>query len=358
MKPKTLVTLVVAVGCGLVVAFLMKQAGSGSDAEAEATVPVLMAEMNIDLGKRILPDQVRFHNIPVSMVPEGAVTDVAQYEDRALLKPAVAGEIINVAKLGEPGIYGNSIQIPVGSRVVPIPVSESESFSGMLQPGDRVDLRVTYRKEIRDLNGDRRTVTESKPLLEYIKVFAVDNRTASSGGDQTEGGKFKNIHLIVTPEQEGWIKLAQEKGRLSTSWRSELDTEPAMTGALSDGLIEDLIGIPARGQVAAAAEDVPSYDAVEEEDTSVAETTATEPMDFRAYLSQSSSYEFTPKPTPPPAPMWTIEIRSGGESQSVTVPLDDPEAPAARAEVETDLELDNATVETAGRLLRQYVLGM
>lgn len=351
MKPKTLVTLVVAVGCGLVAAFLMKQAQSNKEVVKEATVPVLVAEADIATGKRIIPEWVRFREMPESQVPDGAITDVEQYEDRALTKPAVAGEIIKSSKLGEVGVYGFSIHIPEGMRVATIPVTDADTSSSMLQPDDRIDLLVTYKRADVGADGKRVDVTESKVLLEYVRVWAVNSTTAADGGDQKAGDRAKFVSLLVTPEQGRWVKIAQEKGRLSMLWRNELDDAEMETATLNTDLLEDLAGSAGSGRPDAdgGEMDKPAYD------RDVADNEPQEaPFDFQEFLDGVDTTEAPPVASAPqpPASLWSIQVGVGPSQRTVDVPLPEPEA---APQPEIDDTAASASLETAGRAVRDLL---
>ena len=353
MKPKTLVTLVFAVGCGLVTMFLLKQANSGKDTESEPTVPVLMAEMDIEVGKRIQPEWVRFRDVPQSMVPEGAITDPEQYKDRALTEAAVAGQMLKMTSFGEPGDFGTSIKIPEGKRVVAIPVSEADSFSGMLQPGDRVDVDVTYKLEQVDMQGRRYDITKNKVLLEYVQVFNVDNRSLADNLEGADASRVKTVGLIVTPEQKGWLKLAQEKGKLSIAWRKESDDSAGETETLEEGLLEELVGAVGRNPAVASntatdGGDVPAYDLPAE--TPEAEDPAdSAEVSFAEILNQTRSAAMPAAPPEPVAANWTIEIIRNGSTETVEVPM-----PAEEVEPEVTGEEMQDPTETAGRMLRSF----
>ena len=55
-------------------------------------------------------------------------------------------------------------------RVVTIAVDATTIHSGMLQPGNRIDLLLTYRE--RDPTDGLQKET-TIPLMEYVEVFAV-----------------------------------------------------------------------------------------------------------------------------------------------------------------------------------------
>lgn len=361
MKPKTLITLSVAVGCGLVAALMMKQAGSSAPVQVEPTVPVLTVLQEIPTGTRITPDKVKFKDVPKSLVPEGAITSADQYDQRAVSSAAWPGEILTVDRLGEKGVYGQSITIEPGYRVVGVPVDASNSFSGMLQPGDRVDILVTYKVEYVMPNREKVAQTKTKTLLEYVKVFATDNRTVDKGGDQYEADSTAQVHLSLTPEQATWVKLAQQKGSLSLIWRSELDTELASVDTVEEGLLDELNGaVNGIGDAPRYEEENPYADDEDMElaDAEDEEGGTFEEEGFGAFLDNIAAETATAEAAPQ---VWTMQVFSGTNPEFVDVPMPTPvrEAPSAEEQSGQWNSGDDkpSAIGTSASVLRQFLLG-
>lgn len=251
MKPKTLMMLVVAGGCGLV-ALLGFQSMQGSAKAKVETARVLVVIDTIDSGEVLSEENVKFKDIPVeSILIKDPVLQAEQFKDRSALLPLSAGDIVAVSKLSEPGVSGASTQIPKGMRVHTISVTDSHTHSAMLRAGDRVDVLVTYKSK----SAKGGTVTRNKTLLEYIEVFATGNQTATKAAD-AEGAKVKNVSLLVTPEQVSFVILAASKGELSLSWRNKSDDQLVQVGEVDEKLLEELEG------TVGMFEDRPLYDVV------------------------------------------------------------------------------------------------
>lgn len=237
MKLKTILLLAVAVGCGLVAMLGVQQSmNGGSQAEAETKVKVLMAVTDIPVGEVLTPENVVFRNVAVDTAPENSVVTEEEYKDRSATVEILANDFVTSAKLSEPGISGPSVAIPMGMRVVTVPVNETTSHSGMMAPGDRVDVLVTYQSR-----STRGQTTQTKVLLEFIEIFATGNKTVSDGRGDAEQ-KVKNVSLLVTPEQMPYVKLAEKKGDLSLSWRRKDDDEFVKVGAVDEDLMHELQG--------------------------------------------------------------------------------------------------------------------
>lgn len=333
MKPKTVMLLAVAVGCGLVAMLGVQQAINAKPKAAQLeTIRVLVALENIDAGYPLTAEMVEFREMPKAGVPEDAVTSVEQYEERSLNFPVAAEDVIRTSKLSEPGVAGRSLQIPQGYRVTGISVDDTQTQTGMLRPGDLVDVFVTY--EMRQGRGP--AMTQVKTLLEAITVFATDNQTANQGTSSQES-RTKVVSLLVTPEQASYLALAQRKGRLTLVWRNPLDDEILEYGGVNEALLDEL-----RGTVGPGTEFPPFFDindpelqglpqVVQDESASeeqpsppaVTEADADAPTKVGSFLDEQevspivagntpvSIEPSAPAAAPEPPPAWTVTIFSG-----------------------------------------------
>jgi len=216
MKNQSLMLLVVAAGCGLVAMYGVKKAISQKPAETVETIQVLSAIADIQVGARLDELNTKFVEVPVSTAPEGAITSLQEITERSLKVPVMPGDWILKNKLTEPGEIGAVASIPPGMAVVTIPVDATTSHSGMMRPGNRVDLLLTYED-----NSSGRNIKKMITVIEFVEVFAVDARIF--GIDKEGDSLAKNISLLVEPEQGKVVNLATGLGKLSTMLRPNGD---------------------------------------------------------------------------------------------------------------------------------------
>jgi pilus assembly protein CpaB len=145
------------------------------------------------------------------------------------------GDWILVGKLTGKGDIGAAANVPKGMRALTISVDATQTHSGMLRPGNRVDIQLTY--DCQSATACRRKV--ARTILQYVEVFAVDDRVY--GNDQSPDGATmaKNISVLVTPEQSNMLCLARSMGTLSTTLRSNGDTEETVGAEVSDEIFEN-----------------------------------------------------------------------------------------------------------------------
>src|SRR5579872_3294245 len=234
MKTKSMVLLAMALGCGLVAMLGVQQILSG-EKKTKDTVPVLVAKQEIGAGVKLEATQVAFEEWPRENVPAGAVTNASQYEDRALRVRAYPGDVLLQAKLGEKGEYGASTTIHKGLRVVTVPVNMTTVHSGMIRPGDRIDVLCTYT--IRRPGAVE--VSRTKTVLEFIEVFAIDRNREGEGNDSNKGAKAENLSVLVTPEQAHVLMLASNKGKLQMALRNSEDKDQAKVAAVDDNIFDE-----------------------------------------------------------------------------------------------------------------------
>lgn len=330
MKLKTILLLSVAVGCGLVAMLGVQQSMNGAGRTAgKPTVPVLMAVSDIAVGDVLTPENVVFRDVDVDTAPENAVHTEEEYKDRSATVAILANDFITVPKLSEPGVSGPSVAIPPGMRVVTVPVNDTTSHSGMMAPGDRVDVLVTYQSRT-----PRGQTTQTKVLLEYIEVFATGNKTISDGRSEAEQ-KIKNVSLLVSPEQMPYVKLAEKKGTLSLSWRRKDDDEIVKVAAVDEELMHELqgtmdmdhrkyssadpLGLQDGEPSQSGHQGLRSWIDEQREATAAAEAEAAAKAEQQAALLATAKSG---------KPMWKMEIFHGDERSLVEVELPEEQADA------------------------------
>jgi pilus assembly protein CpaB len=276
-----------ALGCGLVAMLGVQQILSGEQ-KPKDTVPVLVAKQEIGAGVKLEASQVAFEEWPKENVPAGAVTSVAQYEERALKVRAYPGDVVLQAKLGSKGEYGASTTIHKGLRVVTVAVNMTSVHSGMIRPGDRIDVLCTYTNR----RPNSTEISRTKTVLEYIEVFAIDRNREGEGNETNKGAKAENLSVLVTPEQAHVLMLASNKGKLQMALRNSEDKEHAKAVAVDDHIFDEI------QSTKGAETEEPGRKPVE------VVKKAPEP-EFKAAASPA------PAPNAPSEEVWAIEIYEG-----------------------------------------------
>ena len=296
MKTKSMVLLAMALGCGLVAMLGVQQILSG-EKKPKDTVKVLVAKQEIPPGVKLDATQVAFEDWPRENAPQGAVLTPDQYEERALKVRAYPGDVILQAKLGEHGDYGASCSIHKGLRVVTVPVNMTTVHSGMIRPGDRIDVLCTY--SIR--RPGQFEISRTKTVLEYIEVFAID-RNREGEGESTKGAKAENLSVLVTPEQAHVLMLAANKGKLQMALRNSEDKDEAKVATVDDQIFDEIMA--SKGA---------------EKEAKPAEEPKKEPApDLSKFLQAAAP------PSEPEEEVWAIEIFEGDSRRVETIKMPAP----------------------------------
>jgi pilus assembly protein CpaB len=235
MRPKSLLLLALALGCGLVASIGISQVMDRKPQSKLETVPIYIALHSINLGDPIAATMLSLEEWPKDKVPRGAISKLEDLEGRRPRTAIFEGEPILEGKLLEPGQIADPIRsIPKGMRLKTIAVDAEKSAAGLLGPGDRVDVQLFVRK-------DQRTginTAKSKIILQNIRVFAVDQTVQRSPDGAEERTIAKTISLMLTPQQASKLTLAEQIGEVSLIPRNPDDEAAA---DWNEYTIEDLL---------------------------------------------------------------------------------------------------------------------
>ncbi len=309
MKMKSLMLLAVAVGCGLVAMLGVQQVLSNDRGDGIEKVRVLVARVDIEPGVPLTKDNVDFRLMPKEGVPETAVSKPEEYDDRALTTRVYMNQVVCLPQLGEKGVFGATINIPEGMRVVTIPVNATTTHSGMLKPGDRVDVLATFQLSRPGLG----TITKTKTILEYIEIFATDSvRSGAEDPARQASAKdgVKNVSLLVNVKQGTVLKLAESKGTIHLMLRSKTDMLRSETSDLDENNLESLEAL---------------FDGHNKSEKDKPKSEPADKPDFGEYLAQPVAET----PEPAAKPTWKVTIYNGEDK--VVEEVDLPEPPAAPA---------------------------
>ena len=213
MRPKSLVLLALAAGCGLIASIGISQVIDSNRRSAPVeTVPIYVALQNINLGDPINDGMLSLQEWPKDKVPLGAITKWEDIEDRRPRATIFQGEPLLDGKLLAKGQSQDPISaIPKNHRLKTISVDSRTSAAGLLSPGDRVDIQLFVQRN--DREGIIHAFT--KTILQNIRVFAVDQAVQRSVDGTESRNIAKTVSVILTPEQANRVTLAENLGEIS-----------------------------------------------------------------------------------------------------------------------------------------------
>jgi pilus assembly protein CpaB len=136
------------------------------------------------------------------------VYGAALHDDRAEHQPIRRSTII---KPGDRDFL-QTVLAP-GTRALTIPVAGAAGGTGLMFPGDHVDVMLTQTFKNDDAPLTRRSVSET--VVDNLRVLAID-----MGAKPGAGAKAISVTLEVLPQQAEKVNVAQELGKLSLTSRS------------------------------------------------------------------------------------------------------------------------------------------
>lgn len=243
---------------------------------APASRSVLVATRLLAVGTSVKAGDLAWRDWPASGIDPayilGSGAPALTAYDGSIARAAIhPGEPITATRLAAPGARGALAAVTSrGQRAVSIGVTPTSGVSGLIVPGDRVDVVLTYalpRAADASAGGgiERRAATT---ILTDLKVLAVDQQLSGAPAD---GKQFQNVSLEVTAKQSEALALAADLGKLSLSLRSSeketyvsdatasTSTVDYQVGRLLPGLGRRAVGRPRRAGVRRAAAPVTEF---------------------------------------------------------------------------------------------------
>lgn len=237
MKSKSLILIAIALGCGLVASIGISQVmGRSQKAEVSGvqkveTTTVVVAVKDLDIGATFNQENVKVEKWPKENSPEGAIGDLEALQGKFPRVRVTRGQPIMQSMLMDS--LDKKI-IPEGYRVIPIKVS-ADTVSGLVLPGDRVDVLVLLKKSSEIKKTMVRTV------LKDVRIFDVNSQTERII-EEGQARNVKTVSLLLTPSKVALLTLAHDMGKLRLSLRRHNDT---LGGDYEDAEISELLGTTA-----------------------------------------------------------------------------------------------------------------
>jgi pilus assembly protein CpaB len=235
MRAKTILTGLFLISLAVAAVVILRAIPTQGDANANATPPkdeILVATVHLTAGTLLRAQDVTWQPVtrpvePGEIVrPSAAARQVKPELDEetraevygAAVRPAretAAGEPIRRGNIVKPGDRDFlQVVLTAGARAIAIPVTTSGASTGLLFPGDRVDVILTQNFKGESAVITRRSVSET--VVENLRVLAIDTLDAKA----PSGSFGRTVTLEVTPRQAEKINVATELGKLSLTLRS------------------------------------------------------------------------------------------------------------------------------------------
>ena len=197
---------------------------------------VLVAKQDIPQGAAITAEMFETSIIPNKFVQPQAVTTLDRISGMVTIAPITKGEQVSLSKLvneGRPGGGDLAGVTPSGKRAISIFADSIASLSGMVKPGDYVDLLSIIQIPMQGQDGKLTNQTVVVPLFQNVLVLAVGKNT---GGAANPTGRYSEaasspssgdalITLALGPQESNLLAFVQEQGKMRLVLRSPADAK-------------------------------------------------------------------------------------------------------------------------------------
>ncbi len=225
MRSKSILLLVIALGCGVVASVAVSQVVlDQKNRGVTQTVPILVVAKEISAATKITADSFRLEQWPVDRVPMGAIADPKLVENKFTKQRFYPGEAIIEAKLSG---KGRDFTVPEGYRTFDIAVKDDTGGGGYIGPGDHVDVFGYFDK------GPRVKTAKSVKVMENLEVVMIDG-VAVVDPEATKQKKSSTIQLLVKDSQYIVLDTASNLGNGKLRLALRPPTKLASGGAEQD----------------------------------------------------------------------------------------------------------------------------
>ncbi|CAM5790946.1 Flp pilus assembly protein CpaB [Castellaniella caeni] len=235
--PKTVVLAVLALligglAAGALALHVRDRVRQIEDQSRLAMVERVVAAGDLAAGTRLLPSHLAVRSFPAQWVSRDALP-AARYgelEGRLLTANLSAGEAILPVHVHQQHT-AFSAQLAPGRRAITLPVDQVNSLSGLLQPGDLIDLYVSFDHQRQRLTA---------PLLQGVLVLATgrETRTGESGAGEQH---YSTVTLDAAPDDVVKLVAARQAGTLTAILRHPEDAQADRRAARGD--LAALLGV-------------------------------------------------------------------------------------------------------------------
>ncbi len=210
-------------------------------AQAQGGGKIAVAALDIDIGARISPEQIKLVDWPAASIPPGAFTDATTLDSRVAKTSLARGEPIIEGKLAPIGSKGGlSSVVSEGKRAMTVRVNDVVGVAGFALPGNYVDILVNTQDAGAKRNDSDNSI--SKIVLERILVLAV---AQESSRDATQPKVVNAVTLELSPVDAEKLDLARSVGTLSLVLRNQVDPKLGETeGATKVSLLDQPVPPP------------------------------------------------------------------------------------------------------------------
>lgn len=183
---------------------------------SQRTVRVVVPKEDLPKGTALAAKMVAVREIPAEWAHSNALSpeQFERVENQKLAYPAARGEMLLWSLLEGQRAPSFSSRLAAGRRAITVPVNDVNSISGMLEPGDRIDLMVTVKKDKRSFMF---------PLMQNVSILATGTRAMVEAEGKDGKRTYTTITLEASPDEAQRVLAAREVGSLAAVLRAPGD---------------------------------------------------------------------------------------------------------------------------------------
>ena len=234
--------IAMSIGLGCLSAWAIEQHLSAKEHELEQQSRVervvrVVAARDLPRGTLVTLKDFAKDEFPAKWIGADAValSEVQLVQGKQLNSDLKAGQLLMHVHLIEPAQPALASRLSPDKRAVTIPVDLMSSMSGLLQPGDRVDLFVSF-----DYKGQRTTAS----LLQGVEVLATGQQTKMTGehNGATEW-RYSTVTLAASQNEAKTLVAARQGGTITAVLSHETALPLTLGHQINAAQLPELLGL-------------------------------------------------------------------------------------------------------------------
>lgn len=237
---RSMAMLLLALVAGLCAAWAARQylQNRVQQIEDRARVPMVsrvVAAYDLPVGTRLGTEHLAVRSFPAATASSDSIPPerFTELSGTLLRSPLRAGDPVLTVHAMAQQQAAFSAHLAAGRRAITMPVDAINSVSGLLQPGDLIDLYVSFEYQ-------RRRITA--PLLQGVLVLATGTNTQHvQDVAQLRQGAYATVTLDAAPEDAVKLVAARQSGTITAVLRHPHDSESTQKAVRGD--LASLLGV-------------------------------------------------------------------------------------------------------------------
>ena len=200
--------------------------------------PVVVAVMPIGARQQISASQVRTVMRPADSIDPGSYSSVDAASGNVAFADIPAGAALTSSNSGRPAMMPTLVHLKDGMRAMSIPVDEVKDVSGLIEPGDHVDVYAVPPRVMGE-------TPEAFAILRNVIVLAIGGLVEpTAGASPAPNVQLRSVTLRVSSEQAKVLAVADLNATLRLALRPP--DEPTSSEPTDRFVLQSLPSTPIR----------------------------------------------------------------------------------------------------------------